>query len=83
MSADSIPKTDSIKALARFWDTHDLTDFEVELEPIEGQAFARGAVVRVPLSPTEVEAVKRMAQSEGVPLAELISKWVRERVKAS
>ena len=29
-----IPQTDSIEALAKFWDTHDLTDFEDEFEYI-------------------------------------------------
>ena len=29
----SIPQTDSIEELAKFWDTHDVTDFEDALEP--------------------------------------------------
>jgi hypothetical protein len=31
MSTPKIPHIDSIAELARFWDTHDLTDFEDEL----------------------------------------------------
>lgn len=34
MSSREIPETDSIEELARFWDTHDLTDFEEELEEV-------------------------------------------------
>jgi hypothetical protein len=34
MKARKIPKTDSIEELARFWDTHDLTDFEDQLEDV-------------------------------------------------
>ena len=30
-----IPRLDSITELARFWDTHDLTDFEDELEEVK------------------------------------------------
>jgi hypothetical protein len=30
MKTPKIPHSDSIEALARFWDTHDLTDFEDE-----------------------------------------------------
>jgi hypothetical protein len=30
MKTPKIPHTDSIAELARFWDTHDLTDFEDE-----------------------------------------------------
>ena len=29
---NKIPKTDSVTELARFWDAHDLTEFESELE---------------------------------------------------
>ena len=34
MNRKNIPKTDSIQELAHFWDTHDLTDFEDELEVV-------------------------------------------------
>ncbi len=31
-----IPQTDSIRELAHFWDTHDLTDFDDQLEEVVG-----------------------------------------------
>ena len=34
MSSRKIPQSDSIEELARFWDTHDLTDFEDQLEEV-------------------------------------------------
>ena len=34
MSRRRIPRIDSIRELATFWDTHDLTDFEEQLEEI-------------------------------------------------
>lgn len=44
-----IPQTDSIEELARFWDTHDLTDFEAQLEevtvPIFECQFSKGETV--------------------------------------
>ena len=58
MNADKIPRTDSIHDLARFWDTHDLTDYEGELEEVEGPVFERRMIVQVPLSPKEADAVK-------------------------
>ena len=39
MSASEIPKTDSIEELARFWDSHDLTDYEKELEEVSAPVF--------------------------------------------
>ena len=37
----SIPQTDSIAELAKFWDTHDVTDFEDELEEVTESVFAQ------------------------------------------
>jgi len=34
-------RTASIKELAEFWDTHDLTDFEDQLEEVKGPVFVR------------------------------------------
>ena len=42
MKKSKLPKTDSIQELAEFWDTHDLTDFEEELEEVAEPVFMRG-----------------------------------------
>ena len=34
MTKRKLPRTDSIQELAKFWDRHDLTDFQDELEEI-------------------------------------------------
>ena len=34
MNIEKIPQTDSILELAEFWDTHDLTNFEDQLEEV-------------------------------------------------
>ena len=39
MRSAELPKTDSIEDLARFWDTHDLTDFEDQLEEVTEPVF--------------------------------------------
>ena len=39
---NQLPKTDSIEQLAPFWDAHDSTDFEGELEEVPGQVFNAG-----------------------------------------
>jgi hypothetical protein len=36
-----LPKTDSIEELAKFWDTHDLTDFEDDLDEAAEPVFVR------------------------------------------
>ncbi len=82
MSIEKIPHTDSIQELARFWDTHDLTDFEDELEEVSGPVFQRDSVATIHLQPSEIDAVKEMAKSEGVGYVDLIRKWVLEKIQA-
>jgi predicted DNA binding CopG/RHH family protein len=82
-SMNNIPQTDSIQELARFWDTHDLTDFEDELEEVAEPVFEREAVVRVQLEPEEIEALNEIAKAKGVGSAELIREWVLEKIQVS
>ena len=39
MKTEALPQTDSIQELAQFWDTHDVTDFEDELEEVTDSVF--------------------------------------------
>jgi predicted DNA binding CopG/RHH family protein len=80
MNSPKIPQTDSIEELARFWDTHDLTDFEDELEEVTEPVFERSAVVKIRLQPQEIEAVKEIAKNKGIDSAELIRGWILEKI---
>lgn len=75
-----IPRTDSIQALAAFWQEHDLTDFEDELEEVQEAVFQRAHVVGVPLTTDERQAIRHAAAARGVDEAELIHEWVKERL---
>lgn len=78
-----IPQTDSIEEMASFWDTHDLADFEDQLEEVSEQVFVRGTEVTIRLLPEEMEAVRRMAESKGVPDSDLLYQWVREKLQVA
>ncbi|MDX2042685.1 MAG: CopG family antitoxin [Acidobacteriota bacterium] len=79
MSTQKIIQTDSISELARFWDSHDLTDFEQELVEVSEPLFERETVISIHLPPVEAEAVKQIAKSKGVDFADLIRDWVVEK----
>lgn len=72
MKKPKLPKIDSVPELARFWDTHDLADFEGGLEEVADPVFVRDATIRVPLETSEAEAVEQMAQAKGVSREDLI-----------
>ncbi len=80
MKKPKLPDTDSIEKLAEFWDTHDLSDFEDELEEVALPVFVRGAAIRVPLHAHEAEAVEQMAQAKGITREELIRSWVQQKL---
>jgi hypothetical protein len=77
-----LPKTDSISELAEFWDTHDITDFADQVEEVPGPVFVRRRTggVTVPLSDTERDAIRRMAEGRGLDEAALIHEWVQEKL---
>ena len=86
MTARKLPETDSIQELARFWDSHDLTDFQDELEDVTEPVFGRsptttGMPIHLHLSPSEATAVRRRAKSAGVSQDVLIREWVLQRLK--
>ncbi len=80
MKTSKLPKTDSIQQLAKFWDTHDLTDFQDELEEVAEPIFVRGIPISVPLQSREAKTVRQIAQSKGVSEAELIREWVLQKL---
>ena len=51
MNRTRIPQIDSIQELANFWDTHDLTDFEDDLEEVDESLFEFQTELVVPLQP--------------------------------
>jgi len=83
MNTPRLPVTDSIQELARFWDSHDLADFEDQLEEVTEPVFQRRTMIPLNLESAEAEAVRKIAQAKGVADAELIRQWIRERIHAS
>lgn len=83
MNKKRLPDTDSINELARFWDQHDITDFEDELEEVSEPVFRRGKDVEIHLEPNEVESLEKVARQKGVRDAELIREWILEKLRAA
>ncbi len=83
MKNQRLPQTDSIEELSRFWQTHDLTEFEDQLEEVPEAVFERRpeAIVTVRLRPEEAKEVKRIAQARGVRQGILIRRWVLEKLQ--
>ena len=80
MKKPKLPTTASIQELAEFWDTHDSTEFDDELEEVAEPLFVRSSAIKVPLESGEAEAVEQMARAKGVSREELIHTWVLQKI---
>ncbi|MCA9426571.1 MAG: hypothetical protein KC994_15930 [Candidatus Omnitrophica bacterium] len=82
---NKIPQTDSIEELARFWDTHDLTEFEEDFEEVSERVFERKTdpVIRLQLTQDQASILHRLAESRGVDDGTLVREWVEEKLRAS
>ena len=85
MKSERIPDTDSIEELSKFWDTHDITAFEDQLEEVHKPVFTRRkeSTVAIALTPKEAQTLRRLAESEGVKETKLVSDWVRQKLRES
>ena len=80
MKKTKIPKTDSIKELANFFQTHELTDFEDELVEVKEPVFVRRTGLRIHLEPHELKEIKELAEAQGVPQDELVRRWILQHL---
>ena len=80
MNTNKFPQSDSIQELAQFWDTHDVTDFEHDLEEVTEAVFDRETTVMIHLSSEDAVVVNEIAKAKGLNDAELIREWVVEKV---
>ncbi|MFY9821892.1 MAG: CopG family antitoxin [Thermoanaerobaculia bacterium] len=82
MRSQNLPKTDSVEELARFWDSHDLTDFEEHLGEVTEPVFEHGlgTAMILRLEPEEVKTVQQIAKARGIEKSELLREWVLEKL---
>ncbi|MCB0065345.1 MAG: hypothetical protein KDE19_24640 [Caldilineaceae bacterium] len=82
---EHIPQTDSIEELAAFWQSHDVTDFEDELEEVTTPVFVReqvagNASVQIELPVKEFAALQRIAEEQHKDYQALAQSWVLEKL---
>jgi len=83
MMRQALPNTDSINELARFWDKHEITDFEDSLEEVTEPVFGKGKEIHIHLEQDEFESLEKLARQRGLEKVELIRKWILEKLQAA
>lgn len=83
---NNIPKFKTIEEEAHFWDTHDFTDFESELEDVEimfelDQPRDETLVLR--LQKKFKDQLQRVARSKGLNVSTLARMWLTEKLQTA
>jgi predicted DNA binding CopG/RHH family protein len=79
-----IPKFSSIEEEAKFWDTHDTTDYESEFKPADVQFAAnlsKGITIR--LDPETLQTLRQQAKKKGLGPTTLARMWILERLHSA
>jgi predicted DNA binding CopG/RHH family protein len=80
---DPIPdQFTSFDELANFWETHDLTDYEDQLQEVKYRVDRKPArQFIVTLSDELTKALRKATHREGVSMQTLVNLWVQERLR--
>jgi hypothetical protein len=79
---DPIPHNASREELAKFWDTHDFTDYLDEFEPVKvkfAKNLSEGVTVR--LDPETLDKLHTQAKKKGMGTTTLIRMWLLEHME--
>lgn len=79
----TLPDTfDTLEEMADFWDSHDVTDFEEFLIPVDASVDEKPRHEYViTLSDSLDTLLQQVQKSEGVSLNTLINHWVQEKLQ--
>jgi len=87
-----IPDFKTAEEEAKFWETHSVSDYWDEFEPVKeeldpklrAKIKARANLKRVTLrlSQEQITAAKRIAAEKGIPYQTLMRMWIVEGIKA-
>ncbi len=77
-----IPAFRSIEEEAAFWDTHSVTDFGDELQPVQLRVNRNlSAPLTVRLDPADRAELARRAKAQGIGPSTLVRMWVKDRLR--
>jgi predicted DNA binding CopG/RHH family protein len=80
VKSPKLPKMDSIQELARFWQNHEVTEFENDMEEVTEPVFVRDSTITLNLPAREAKAIQKLAKSQGLSKEEMIHRWVKQKL---
>jgi hypothetical protein len=80
-SKSSISKASSYEEMGEFWDTHDLTDYWDQTEPVEFTVNIQSETTYYPLESSLSDRIQAIAKQRGVSAETLLNLWVQEKLQ--
>lgn len=81
----TIPKFKTVKEEAEFWDTHDVTDYFLDLKQVDVEfkpKHPKKAIIVIRVQSGLKRKLEQVAMNEGLVLSTLIRKWFIEKIKS-
>jgi len=78
-----IPHFETSEDMSRFWDCHDITDFEDELIEVKEPVFqiTDNRVISLLLNPTQYEKLKKISDRKKLDSVLLINEWITKHIE--
>ena len=78
---DLLPEEfDSYEQAAEFWDTHDTTEYLQDSRPVKMAGEFRGRRYEVEIEPGVIQALRKQARKQGVPVSRLANDMLRQQL---
>jgi predicted DNA binding CopG/RHH family protein len=77
-----VPEFKSRQEMAKFWDTHDFTDYKDEFKPVRAR-FAKNLSegITIRLNPQTLSELRSRAKEKGIGPTTLARMWVLEQLR--
>lgn len=73
----------SVREAGKFWDTHDLTDYEEQTQQVDFEVDLKGSFFLTALEPELAKKVADYAHRQGMSTETLINLWLGEKLEAT
>ncbi|HUT69481.1 MAG TPA: CopG family antitoxin [Desulfatiglandales bacterium] len=78
-----IPEFKTIEEMARFWNTHDITDFENHLIEVKEPLFENmeSRIILLMLDSEQYDKLKKIADQKKLNTISLVNEWVTKQIE--
>jgi len=82
MEKMKIPEFQALEEMANFWDTHDVTDFENEMQEVHEPIFdgMNNNIISLALTSDYYAKLKNIAELRKLNIISLVNKWIVDNI---